>query len=75
MVDANVTPFEIETISRHGDVVRADVYLPKGAKGPFLSYLVLHLTKRGCVVCQLFHSSPSSNTARCSSISMKVMPT
>ena len=35
MVDVNVTAFEIETTSRHGDVVRADVYLPKGAKGPF----------------------------------------
>jgi hypothetical protein len=31
MVDVNVTPFEIETKTRHGDIVRADVYLPKGA--------------------------------------------
>lgn len=35
MVDVNVTPFEIETTTRHGDVVRADVYLPVGAQGPF----------------------------------------
>jgi uncharacterized protein len=35
MVDVNITPFEIETISRRGDVVRADLYLPKRAKGPF----------------------------------------
>jgi hypothetical protein len=34
MVDVNVQPFEIETTSRHGDVIRADVYLPKGASGP-----------------------------------------
>ena len=35
MPEVNVTPFEIETTSRHGDVVRADVYLPKGAAKPF----------------------------------------
>ena len=35
MVDVNVTPFEIETTTRHGDLVRADVYLPKDATGPF----------------------------------------
>jgi uncharacterized protein len=35
MVDVSVAPFEIETISRHGDLIRADVYLPKGVKGPF----------------------------------------
>jgi len=35
MVDVNIAPFEIETRTRHGEVVRADVYLPKGAKGPF----------------------------------------
>lgn len=34
MVDVNVQPFEIETRTRHGDVVRADVYLPAGADGP-----------------------------------------
>src|SRR5437667_12541485 len=34
MVDVNVEPFEIETRTRHGDLVRADVYLPHGAKGP-----------------------------------------
>jgi hypothetical protein len=34
MVDVNVQPFEIETTSRHCDVIRADVYLPKGASGP-----------------------------------------
>jgi hypothetical protein len=34
MVDVNVQPFEIETTSRHGDVIRADVYLPKGESGP-----------------------------------------
>ena len=35
MVDVNVTPFEIETTTRHGDLVRADVYLPQGGQGPF----------------------------------------
>jgi predicted acyl esterase len=35
MVKVNVTPFEIETTTRHGDVVRADVYLPAGVTGPF----------------------------------------
>jgi uncharacterized protein len=35
MVDVNVIPFEIETTTRHGDVVRADVYLPRNAAGPF----------------------------------------
>lgn len=25
MVDVNVTPFEVETTARHGDLVRADV--------------------------------------------------
>lgn len=34
MVDVNVTPFEVEVRTRHGDFVRADVYLPKGAVGP-----------------------------------------
>lgn len=34
MPNVNVTPFEIETTTRHGDVVRADVYLPKGTSGP-----------------------------------------
>ena len=34
MVDVNVTPFEIEVRTRHGDMVRADVYLPKSASGP-----------------------------------------
>ena len=34
MPNVNVTPFEIETTTRHGDVVRADVYLPKNASGP-----------------------------------------
>jgi hypothetical protein len=29
MVAVNVQPFEIETRTRHGNVVRADVYLPK----------------------------------------------
>lgn len=33
MTSVNVTPFEIETKSRHGDNVRADVYLPIGASG------------------------------------------
>ncbi|MGY9049035.1 hypothetical protein P775_11650 [Puniceibacterium antarcticum] len=33
MVDVNVTPFEIEVRTRHGDLVRADVYLPKGVSG------------------------------------------
>ena len=35
MVAVNVQPFEIETVTRHGDVVRADVYLPEGRPGPF----------------------------------------
>lgn len=35
MVDVNSKPFEIEVVARHGDVVRADVYLPKGEPGPF----------------------------------------
>jgi uncharacterized protein len=35
MVSVNVQPFEIEVRSRHRDVVRADVYLPKGRKGPY----------------------------------------
>jgi predicted acyl esterase len=35
MPTVNVTPFEIETTTRHGDVVRADVYLPKGSFGKF----------------------------------------
>jgi hypothetical protein len=30
MVAVNVAAFEIEVRTRHGDVVRADVYLPKG---------------------------------------------
>ena len=34
MVGVAVAPFEIETITRHGDVVRADVYLPAGRSGP-----------------------------------------
>ncbi|MGJ9420658.1 CocE/NonD family hydrolase [Massilia sp. CMS3.1] len=34
-MDVNVTPFEIETKTRHGDVVRADVYLPQISAGPF----------------------------------------
>jgi putative CocE/NonD family hydrolase len=35
MVDVNVSPFEIEVRTRHGDLVRADVYLPREASGPF----------------------------------------
>ena len=34
-MDVNVTPFEIETKTRHGDMVRADVYLPRNSAGPF----------------------------------------
>ena len=34
MVAVNVAAFEIEVRTRHGDLVRADVYLPKGAPGP-----------------------------------------
>ncbi len=34
MVDVNVQPFEIEVRTRHGDLVRADVYLPKDVSGP-----------------------------------------
>jgi hypothetical protein len=33
MVDVNVKPFEIETRTRHGDLVRADVYLPRDHAG------------------------------------------
>jgi uncharacterized protein len=35
MVDVNAEPFEIEVVTRRGDIVRADVYLPKGEPGPF----------------------------------------
>ena len=35
MPEVNVTSFEIEVRSRHGDMVRADVYLPKDATAPF----------------------------------------
>ncbi len=34
MVDVNVTPFEIETRTRGGDLVRADVYLPADCTSP-----------------------------------------
>ena len=34
-MDVNVAPFEIETKTRHGDMVRADVYLPRNSAGPF----------------------------------------
>jgi len=34
-MDVNVTPFEIETKTRDGDMVRADVYLPRNSAGPF----------------------------------------
>ena len=33
MPNVNVEPFEIETTSRHGDILRADVYLPRDAAG------------------------------------------
>jgi predicted acyl esterase len=35
MVEVNVTPFEIETTTRHGHIVRADVYLPRTGVGAF----------------------------------------
>ncbi len=35
MVDVNVQPFEIELVTRRGEKLRADVYLPGGGKGPF----------------------------------------
>ena len=35
MVAVNVAPVEIETTTRHGDLVRADVYLPANQEGPF----------------------------------------
>ena len=35
LVDVNVSPFEIKVRTRHGDLVRADVYLPREASGPF----------------------------------------
>lgn len=35
MVDVDVSPIEIEVRTRHGDLVRADVYLPAGGTGPF----------------------------------------
>jgi hypothetical protein len=34
-MDVNVTPFEIETKTRHGNMVRAHVYLPRDRAGPF----------------------------------------
>jgi hypothetical protein len=34
LVDVNVTPFEIEAKTRHGDMVRADVCLPRNSAGP-----------------------------------------
>lgn len=34
MPEVNFTPFEIENITRHGDWVSADVYLPKDVSGP-----------------------------------------
>jgi uncharacterized protein len=34
MVDVNVTPFEIETKTRSGVIIRADVYLPATRAGP-----------------------------------------
>jgi hypothetical protein len=39
MPDVSVTPFEIEATTRYGDVVRAAVYLPKDAAGPFPTLL------------------------------------
>jgi predicted acyl esterase len=33
MPNVNVAPFEMETVTRHGDVVRADVGLPKEVSG------------------------------------------
>jgi predicted acyl esterase len=33
VVDVNVQPFEIEVRARHGDKVRADVYLPRNVSG------------------------------------------
>ena len=35
MVAVNVEPLEIETRTRHGNLVRADVYLPERRDGPF----------------------------------------
>jgi putative CocE/NonD family hydrolase len=35
MPDVNVQSFEIEVLTRKGDLVRADVYLPKDVEGPF----------------------------------------
>jgi uncharacterized protein len=34
MVAVNVQAFEIETRTRHGNLVRADAHLPKGKTGP-----------------------------------------
>src|SRR5438128_373549 len=39
MVDVNVAAFEISVRTRHGDLVRADVYLPKGGTGPYPTLL------------------------------------
>ena len=39
MVDVNVEPFEIELATRRGVKLRADVYLPKGGKGPYPTLL------------------------------------
>jgi uncharacterized protein len=33
LVDVNIKPFEIEARTRHGDMVRAEVYLPRDTKG------------------------------------------
>jgi hypothetical protein len=33
MVDVNVKPFQIEVRTRHGNMVRADVYLPRDVSG------------------------------------------
>lgn len=38
-MDVNVQPFEIEVKTRRGVTVRADVYLPRDAKGPFPALL------------------------------------
>ncbi len=75
MVDVSVAPFEIEVRTRHGDMVRADVYLPKDRDGavpvllgasPYQKAL-RHLPPKP-------PRFPSSNTGRCSSTSTMAMP-
>lgn len=71
MVDVNVQPFEIEVRTRHGDIVRADVYLPRAAVGKvpvLLGASPYQKALRGLPVVP--RCSRSSNTGRCNSTSI-----